>query len=189
MSDYYDPASCAVIYRTRETWGELSNMASGFPLVVGPHTFLSSEHLYQCARFPHLPEVQTAIMAGHSGMSAKMKSKPRRSETRADWDEVRVPVMAWVLGVKFAQHPVLRRLLLSSGERQIVEKSLKDPFWGAKPSEDGLLFGENTLGRLLMAYRDGLRADPDGFWREVVNPGIPDFIFCGTPAPVIEGRP
>jgi hypothetical protein len=45
-------------------------------------------------------------------------------------------------------------VLLSSGDRKIVERSRKDRFWGAVPVEDDLLEGENRLGKLLMELRD-----------------------------------
>jgi hypothetical protein len=76
------------------------------------------------------------------------------------------------------------RLLLSTGERAIVEESTKDAFWGAKPQPDGVLVGENVLGRLLMELREQLRERPDQL-REVRPPAINSFCLLGRPVPVI----
>lgn len=54
----YREEDCAVIYRTRERHGALSNMASGFPLQIGPTRVSSSEVYYQALRYPLHQEVQ-----------------------------------------------------------------------------------------------------------------------------------
>jgi hypothetical protein len=75
-------------------------------------------------------------------------------------------------------------LLLSTGDRAIVEESTKDAFWGAKPQPDDELVGENVLGRLLMELREQLREYPDQL-REVKPPAIDSFLLMGRPVPVI----
>src|SRR5579859_3354816 len=100
----YDPAKAAVFCKTTEGFGGLSNMAGGFPLRVNGINILTSEALYQACRFPHLPEVQRLIIEQKSPMTAKMKSKPYRDQSRSDWDSVRVRIMRWCLRVKLAQN-------------------------------------------------------------------------------------
>jgi ribA/ribD-fused uncharacterized protein len=113
--------------------GRLSNMAPGFPLKVNGVLIRTSEALYQACRFPHLPKVQRLIIDEGSPMTAKMKSKSYRSQSRPDWDAVRVRIMRWCLRVKLAQHwETFSRLLLATGDQPIVEDSRKDDFWGAK---------------------------------------------------------
>ena len=74
------------------------------------------------------------ILGQKSPMTAKMKAKPYRNDSRPDWDEVRVEVMRWYLHVKLVQHwEKFGNLLLSTGNRPIVEESGRDQFWGAKP--------------------------------------------------------
>ena len=46
--------------KTAEAWGEYSNMVSGFPVMVNGTRILTSEALYQCCRFPHLPRCPSA---------------------------------------------------------------------------------------------------------------------------------
>jgi ribA/ribD-fused uncharacterized protein len=152
-----------VFFKTRETFGELSNMAGGYPLAVSSLQIPSSEALYQACRFPHMPHVQEQIIAQKSPMTAKMVSKPHRRHSRGDWDDIRVAVMKWCLRVKLLNHwSTFGASLLRTGDKPIVEQSRKDPFWGAIPDETGeVLVGTNVLGRLLMELRELLRTRPD----------------------------
>src|SRR4051812_5074813 len=107
MSDQertYDRANSVVFLKTDGPFGGLSNMAGRFPLQVQGTRFYTSEALYQACRFPHLPEVQRLIIGQASPMTAKMKSKPHRKNSRPDWDRVRVKVMRWCLRVKLVQN-------------------------------------------------------------------------------------
>ena len=170
-------------------FGGLSNMAGGFPLMVSGVRIRTSEALYQACRFPHLPDVQRLIIAQRSPMTAKMKSKPYRHDSRQDWNRVRVNVMRWCLRVKLAQNwEFFSKLLLDTGDRAIVEQSHKDDFWGARPVDDRTLVGMNVLGRLLMELRESVKTEPgDNFLR--VDPlHITDFRLGGRPIePITAG--
>ena len=72
----YRRAECIVFRKTKEPFGGLSNMASGYPIKIGGFRILTSEALYQACRFPHMREVQRLIIGQRSPMTAKMKSKP-----------------------------------------------------------------------------------------------------------------
>lgn len=154
--NHYVRENCVVFRKTKDTWGGLSNMAAGYPLTIGGVRVSTSEALYQACRFPHRPDLQRRILAEKSPMAAKMVGKPYRAETRADWQDVRVDVMRWCLCVKLRQNwRSLAALLRSTGEREIVEDSHKDTFWGAKSAagRPGILIGQNVLGRLLVEVR------------------------------------
>jgi hypothetical protein len=91
-------------------------------------------------------------------MTAKMKSKPYRDNSRVDWDIVRTKVMRWCLQVKLVQNwEKFSELLLETGDLPIVEDSRKDDFWGAKPEDEEILTGANVLGRLLMQVREQIK--------------------------------
>ena len=77
----YKRAESVVFLKTREEWGGLSNMAGGFPLKVNGIPIRSSEALYQSCRFPHMPHVQRLIFGQKSPMSAKMVTKPHRTNS------------------------------------------------------------------------------------------------------------
>ena len=174
----YDRESSVVFLKTKERFGGLSNMAPGFPLRINGVRIRTSEALYQACRFPHMPDVQRLIIEQTSPMTAKMRSKPYRKDSRPDWDAVRVKIMRWSLRVKLAQNwREFGRLLLATGERPIVEQSKKDDFWGAKVAEDGALVGMNVLGRLLMELREQLKEDASESLKIVEPLSIPRFLL------------
>jgi type I restriction enzyme, S subunit len=178
----YERNACVSFRSTSEEFGGLSNMAPGFPLLVNGIRIRTSEALYQACRFPHMPEVQRLIIGEASPMTAKMKSKPFRKQSRPDWDEMaRLRVMRWSLRVKLAQNwEKFGALLLATGERPIVEDSRKDDFWGAKSAESGTLVGCNVLGRMLMELRELRRTAPESL-RVVEPPTLPGCLLLGEP--------
>ncbi|MER8975049.1 NADAR family protein [Mesorhizobium sp. M0800] len=172
--------------KTTEDFGGLSNMAPGFPITMLGQLIRTSEALYQACRFPHRPDIQRIVIDETSPMTAKMKSKPYRKDSRPDWEDIRVQVMRWCLRVKLAQNwETFSTLLLATGDRPIVEDSRKDDYWGAKAVEDDHLAGRNVLGRLLMELREVLRSDPDRI-TEVLPLDIPHFVLLGRQIPTLK---
>jgi predicted NAD-dependent protein-ADP-ribosyltransferase YbiA (DUF1768 family) len=186
----YRRTECATFRKTKERFGGLSNMASGYPVVVNGLVIPSSEALYQACRFPHLPDVQRVILAQTNPMVAKMKSKPHRRHARPDFIALRVPIMWWCLRVKLACNPgTFGALLKLCGELPIVEDSHNDTYWGAKPVKNDIftLRGANVLGRLLMLLR-GLYTAPDPPDLSMVPPPqIDDFLLDGEPVVAVVG--
>lgn len=188
----YNVTECCVFRKTKELYGGLSNMASGFPLKVNGVQILTSEAIYQACRFPHLPDVQEKIIKEKSPMSAKMVGKPFRSNSRTDWDDTRIKIMRWCLRVKLAQNFIeFGKLLESTFDKPIVEDSSKDDFWGAirdKQDED-ILKGTNALGRLLMELRQFYNEKRYSYEVFVVEPlNILDFKLFGQNIDTIDER-
>ena len=184
----YNPAESVVFLKTKERFGGLSNMAAGFPLKVNSVPIRTVEALYQACRFPHKPDVQRQIIDERSPMTAKMRGKPFRNESRPDWETVRVKVMRWCLRVKLAQNwNEFGKLLLETENSPIVERSRRDDFWGTKTVEDGWLCGMNVLGRLLMELREQLKGrESESLW--VVEPlAIPNFLLLDEPIRTVAG--
>jgi len=171
--------------KTGEEFGGLSNMAPGYPIHVADVSLRTAEALYQACRFPHIPEIQRIIVGEASPMTAKMRSKPYRKDSRESWDEIRVPIMKWCLRVKLAQNwNRFGDLLERTGDMPIVEDSRKDDFWGAIRNEAGDLRGRNVLGRLLMELRQKWRTEPESL-KNVPPVKIPDFTLLGKDIPTI----
>lgn len=184
----YVRGEVVVVYKTKDDFGGLSNMAAGYPLQINGVRILTTEALYQACRFPHMPEIQREIIGQHSPMIAKMKSKPYRNDSRPDWDDVRYKVMRWCLRVKLAQnYEEFGRLLLATRDRPIVEQSRKDDYWGARLADEPgeTLIGQNVLGRLLMELREKLKDDAEGALKMVSPLGIPDFLLLGKPIEMV----
>lgn len=189
QSRIYHRSECITFLKTREQFGGLSNMAGGYPLVVNNISIFTSEALYQTCRFPHKSEVQKLIISQKSPMTAKMKSKPYRNESRSDWDEVRVQVMWWCLRVKLVQHwEKFGELLLSTGNEFIVEESHRDQFWGAKPIDSEVLVGFNVLGQLLTHLRERLKSPGAEKLKSVFPLSLPQFLLMDKPVEPIRTK-
>ncbi|MBL7785142.1 MAG: NADAR family protein [Chitinophagales bacterium] len=178
--------------KTKEAFGGLSNMAAGFLLQINDVPILTSEALYQCCRFPHLPDLQKLIIAEKSPMTAKMLIKPYKEQSRKDFDESKVDIMRWCLRVKLAQNFIeFGNLLLSTNNQAIVEDSVKDTFWGAvrDKNDDNILRGINALGRLLMELRKKYTENPFApqlFYIE--PPKIANFKLLGQEIGIVDER-
>lgn len=186
----YQVSNSAVFHKIREKHGGLSNMASGFPIKINGIPIRTSEALYQACRFPHLPHVQRVIIEQKSPMAAKMKSKPHRKNTRCDWDTVRVQIMDWCLRIKLAQNwEKFGHTLLETADLDIVEKSRRDDFWGAKHVDDETLVGTNVLGRLLKQLRERVKSEERDALLYVQPLAIQHFDIFGSPIEEIDMRP
>jgi len=144
----------AVFCKARDAFGCFGNMAGGYGF-TDPATGLrwsSSEAWYQAQRFPHLPELQEEIRLAGNGFLAKKIAHARVKESRADWLAVNVELMLAALRLK-ATNRRFAEELLSTGDRDIVEFSGRDDFWGARPQQNNTLMGVNMLGQLLMLLR------------------------------------
>ena len=130
----------------------LSNF-SAFKVRLDGWTFDTSEHAYQAEKFPHLPELRGAIHTAPSAHAAFKLAEANRDKVRTDWPLVKVHAMLAILRAKAEQHEYVRRKLLETGERELIENSWRDDFWGWGPNRDG----KNTLGKCWMIVRDELR--------------------------------
>ena len=132
----------------------LSNF-SAFTLVWKNMRFDTSEAAYHWEKFePHYTALRDAIRQAPSAHEAFKLAELNVHCRRPDWDEVKVGVMLDILRAKVGQHGYVRRKLLETGERELVEDSWRDAFWGWGPNRNG----KNMLGRLWMQVRDELRA-------------------------------
>lgn len=165
MPRYYRE-HCAVFCRTRDTFGELSNLNNRFPLNLGDCKTISSENLYQALRFSEQPALQRMILAEPKPMGSKFLAyQPEHIlHTHPDWlNGMNLQAMRLTLRLKYRQHrDRLDSVFAQTDSKPIVELSNKDPFWGAKPQPDGSLYGENQLGLMWNELHDRyyLPADP-----------------------------
>lgn len=142
-----------IFCKVKEEWGGYSNMSCEYKVRIGNVLINHCEGLYQSLRYPDRIDIQKEIIKEKSPMSSKMKSKKYYRYTRKDWDDVKEDIMYWCLKVKlYFNWNKFSKLLLESGERNIVEKSRRDRFWGAVD-----MVGENRLGVLLMKLREEVK--------------------------------
>lgn len=131
----------------------LSNF-SAFTLQWKGRRFDTSEAAYHWEKFADRDdEVQDMILEAPSAHEAFKIAESQRAMRRADWDAVKVGIMLDILRAKADQHEYVRCKLLATGDRELVEDSWRDDFWGWGPNRDG----KNMLGRLWMQVRSELR--------------------------------
>lgn len=136
----------------------LSNF-SAFRVNIDGVWFDTSEAAYHWHRFyPEQRRHRRAILAAVSAHEAFRYAQDHKADQRPDWDAIKCNVMKATLRAKADQHEYVRRKLLETGERELVENSWRDPYWGWGPNRDGL----NMLGKLWMEIRADLRAADGG---------------------------
>lgn len=138
-----------MIFRGRYYY--LSNMYECEIKINDEFTFSSVESAFQACKSKD-KDVRRMFL-DKNGFESKRLG--RRIELREDWNDVRLNIMYGLLWIKFNNNDDLKRLLLSSGNEELVEdNSWGDRFWGRC---NGV--GENNLGKLLMIVRKKLREE------------------------------
>lgn len=147
------------------------------PIYVQGHPCPSLEHAYHAYKYiyesasPESLDYAKAIMAAGTPYQSKLLGNRRtsgrfgwekvidsviasypRAKIDPAWDTRKLAVMEMLLKEKFCSDPVLAKILVSTGTREIQEASPYDSFWGM--GRDGK--GSNHLGKLLMKLREQL---------------------------------
>jgi predicted NAD-dependent protein-ADP-ribosyltransferase YbiA (DUF1768 family) len=99
--------------------------------------------------------LQRAVLEAETDYAAKRiaEAAPRRS----GWAQARPAVMARLMRAKYAHHPELAQLLLSTDDAKILYSSADSLYWGEAGKR-----GRNWVGRLLELIRSELGADAAG---------------------------
>jgi ribA/ribD-fused uncharacterized protein len=130
----------------------LSNFSS-FTLEWKGIRFDTSEAAYHWEKFPNDARIRAEIQCAPSAHEAFKIAETYKKDRRPHWDSMKVDVMAGILRAKAAQHEYVRRKLLATGDRELIENSWRDSYWGWGPDRTGL----NMLGQLWMMVRDEIR--------------------------------
>ena len=97
--------------------------------------------------------IRKSILLAPSAHEAFKLAEQYEELRRKDWNDVRVDIMYRILKAKAEQHEYVRRKLLATGDRELIEDSWRDSFWGWGPNKDG----QNMLGKLWMKVRANLK--------------------------------
>lgn len=146
----------------------LSNF-SAFQVKWSGRTFATSEHAYHWEKFitygsnemnTYRYDIAEKIRTAKSAHDALKLAERYREFRRTDWNEladnnrpVKVNVMKAILRAKVRQHEYISRKLLETGNRQLIEDSWRDDFWGWGPKRNGA----NWMGKLWSEIRAELR--------------------------------
>lgn len=140
-------------WKTDGEWGIFSNFA-GTPVEENGIIYKTTEHYFQSKKFKDKENINAVISAPTAHLAAQV-GRDRTRPLRVDWEIIKDSVMYDALVLKAKQHPQFKKKLIESGEREIIEDSPYDSYWGC--GKDGN--GRNQLGKLLMKLRDQLKKE------------------------------
>lgn len=126
---------------------------SAFKLEWNGELWMTSEHAYHSEKFED-PKILKALKDTRSAHDAMKLAYANRDKYRKDWDDVKLGIMKKILHAKVEQHPYVKKKLLASGNRELIENSWRDSYWGWGSNKEG----ENHLGKLWMEVREEVRS-------------------------------
>jgi N-glycosidase YbiA len=112
----------------------------------------TTEHYFQAQKFTDASFAEKIRLLATPKQAAE-QGRDRTWPLRVDWEAVKDAVMLAAVQCKFETHAELRKLLLDTGDEEIVENAPRDYYWGC--GADGS--GKNQLGQTLMQVRATLR--------------------------------
>ena len=145
-----------IAFSPKTPFRELSNLYPS-PFTLDGKIWPSVEHYFQSQKFPSNPDYQEQIRTAKTPLNAKTLGGSSTVPVRADWDTVQEDIMRKALNAKFTQNPVLKSVLLSTGDTPLQDASSTDAYWGIGRTKKG----KNRLGILLIELRSSLRAEGD----------------------------
>ncbi len=108
----------------------------------------TSEHAYHSEKFED-EQLKEQVRNARSAHDSQKFANAHIEKRRKDWDAVKLGIMKEILMAKVDQHPYVKKKLIESGDKELVEDSWRDDFWGWGPNKDGA----NHLGKLWMEVR------------------------------------
>ncbi len=123
------------------------------PVFIDGYIWPTTEHYFQAQKFVGTPYCDHIRKLPFPREAFSVSRDPFASRwIRGDWISVKDNVMLKALRVKF-EDLVLKKLLLSTGNKRLVEHTTNDSYWGDGGDGRGL----NRLGELLMKVRNEIR--------------------------------
>ncbi|MFZ2252864.1 MAG: NADAR family protein [Minisyncoccia bacterium] len=152
VSDYNRETEDAVYFFTPRFYA-LDNF-SAYSVDLWGNKFPTSEHAYQWRKYSDFhPNIANDILSATSAYATKKIADANKEKATATQDE-RVVFMEIILRAKTKQHDKVKRTLLETGERLIIENAPHDEFWGI-----GSGTGQNMLGKIWMKLRDEINTE------------------------------
>jgi ribA/ribD-fused uncharacterized protein len=149
-------------------FGKESYLSSFFPapFVLDAKAFSGPEQFLQYEKALHASDAEAAgKILETTDPVIQMRIGRRVITTEEQWgDNTAEAIMEAALKAKFAQNPELKKRLLDTGNRLIIECNVKDKFWGnglhlqdTNAAVRSKWSGRNMLGTILVRVRDGLK--------------------------------
>lgn len=125
---------------------------SSFQLEWRGKLWPTSEHAYHSEKFDD-ENIKEQIRNTRSAHESIKLTHANRDKYRKNWDDIKLGIMKEILRAKVMQHPYVKKKLLESEDRELIEDSWRDDFWGWGPKKDG----KNHLGKLWMEVREEIK--------------------------------
>jgi len=138
-------------YKTKEPYGCFSNF-SPHAITLDDRIWVTTEHYFQAQKYIDTPRYDLIANSESPRIAANL-GRDRSIPLRPDWEQVKDGVMLKCVREKVKQHPEIMRILMSTGDAEIIEDSPIDYYWGC--GKDGT--GKNMLGKIFMIIRSELR--------------------------------
>lgn len=143
-------------YSTQSEYGCFSNFSRHSFHLEG-RKWATSEHYFQAQKFINSADHMEKVFQAKTPREAAKLGRDRSSPLREDWEQVKDDVMKRALYAKFKQNKDILVILLSTGNKYLIEETTDDYYWGCGTEKMGL----NRLGTLLMEVRELLRKEYD----------------------------
>jgi len=141
--------SLKVIDRFVDDYAFLSNFYQCFITYKGI-TYSSAEAAFQAQKTLDVSEQVKFITMTPS----EAKKFGRKVKLRDDWENVKYQIMYDIVLTKFTQNDHLKKLLLETGDAELVEGNWwNDTYWGRCRG-----IGKNNLGKILTGVRSYIRS-------------------------------
>lgn len=115
----------------------------------------TSEHMYMACKTTD-PAIQEQIRKAYTPGYAKKLG--RQLTLHPDWEQIKDLAMLRVLRAKFKYNKEHHKLLLATGNKQLIEGNYwHDNYWGSCMCKRCGNKGKNMLGQLLMQVRNELK--------------------------------
>ncbi len=140
-------------YLANGEYGCFSNF-SRHHIYLKDKVWQTSEHYFQAQKFEGTNFEEKVRLAPTPKEAANL-GRNRKFPLRKDWEEKKDDIMREALRAKFTQNKDLKKILLETGDAELVEHTANDNYWG----DGGDGSGKNMLGKLLMEVREELRKE------------------------------
>ena len=140
-------------YHKEDPYYEFTNFYLVYVQIDGKY-WSTTENYFQAQKYIGTPLYGAIQECSTAREAFTLSRSPQGSRwRRSDWEEVKQDVMYVALYAKFTQHQELKKLLLKTGDRPLIEHTERDSYWG----DGGDGSGRNHLGELLMRLRKELK--------------------------------
>jgi ribA/ribD-fused uncharacterized protein len=114
--------------------------------------YRTAEHAFQAAKTLDYGDRMRIAACPTPGDAKRLGRDAKKITLRLDWEECKDAIMMEILLMKFTMHVDIRRKLIATAPRRLIEgNTWGDTYWGVV---NGV--GLNRLGRILMEVRNVL---------------------------------